>query len=582
MKSIYTIFALFTALLLASCAKDEDKIYLKSADSNELLASTDAVVLTEATSKLYALSLAWTDQTLQISDPQYKPTTTVITSVQASLNEDFSGTVLESAVSGLSQSYTVSALNVLAYKLGATVDQSQPVYFRLTASTGSNLTPAYSNTVKVAVTPYFIDFHYANILLKPDMNDSEKDFYSPDADGKYSGFLGASSWMGIYVQEADGSVWHTAQDSNGDGVTFSITTEVSGAENGWDMWFPGIGGCYFVNVNTENKFWNALLLPELTLVGVEGVTAEYSRGDGQWKVYFTGTKDEELTLQISGTGKLYDQSTGTDDTQAKDVKFAFGGTAEKLTFATGDEAVPAEIKVTVPADGDCTLIIDLNNPEEWTVSVEAGGAEPQPEYNEVLYLTGISEGENSWDFTKFLRLYNETTLTYAGFAPVNSAWGYNVSFANDWSGMMGLDEGTAEAGSIIAKDATHTTNIPAPEAGSTGLAFFDFCMSALTYNTLPVNSVSYTGFNDDWNITPLAATSTEGVFTAEVTITATTSYGAQILINDNWEYKFGGTDGVLKRLGGEAGNIEFTETSGTYTLTVDLINSTYTIIPTSL
>lgn len=147
---------------------------------------------------------------------------------------------------------------------------------------------------------------------------------------------------------------------------------------------------------------------------------------------------------------------------------------------------------------------------------------------------------------------------------------------------MGLDEGTAEAGSIIAKDATHTTNIPAPEAGSTGLAFFDFCMSALTYNTLPVNSVSYTGFNDDWNITPLAATSTEGVFTAEVTITATTSYGAQILINDNWEYKFGGTDGVLKRLGGEAGNIEFTETSGTYTLTVDLINSTYTIIPTSL
>lgn len=582
MKSIYSIFALFAVCLLAACAKDEDKLYLKSADSNQLLASTDAVVLTEATSKLYALSLAWTDQTLQISHPQYKPTTDVTTKVQVSLNEDFSGTVLESAVNGLSKSYTVSALNVAAYQLGATVDQAQPIYFRLAASTGSNLDPAYSNTVKVAVTPYFIDFHYANILLKPDMNDSGKDFYSPDANGEYSGFLGASSWMGIYVQEADGSVWHTAQDSNGDGITFGITTEVTEAENGWDMWFPGVSGCYFVNVNTEKKFWNALLLPELTLTGIEGATAEYSRGDGQWKVYFTGTKDEELTLRISGTGKFYDQSSGTDDTQAKDVKFAFGGTAEKLTFATGDEATPAEIKVTVPADGDCTLIIDLNNPEEWTVSVEAGGAEPQPEYNEVLYLTGISEGENSWDFTKFLRLYNETTLTYAGFAPVNSAWGYNVSFANDWSGMMVLDEGTAEAGSIIAKDATHTTNIPAPEAGSTGLAFFDFCMSALTYNTLPVNSVSYTGFNDDWSITPLAATSTEGVFTAEVTITATTSYGAQILINDDWTYKFGGADGILKRLGGEAGNIEFTETSGTYTLTVDLINSTYTIIPTSL
>lgn len=388
MKSIYSIFALFAVLLLASCAKDEDKLYLKSADSNQLLASTDAVVLTEATSKLYALSLAWTDQTLQISHPQYKPTTDVTTKVQVSLNEDFSGTVLESAVSGLSQSYTVSALNVVAYQLGATVDQSQPVYFRLAASTGSNLDPAYSNTVKVAVTPYFIDFHYANILLKPDMNDSGKDFYSPDANGEYSGFLGASSWMGIYVQEADGSVWHTAQDSNGDGITFGITTEVTEAENGWDMWFPGMSGCYFVNVNTEKKFWNALLLPELTLTGIEGATAEYSRGDGQWKVYFTGTKDEELTLRISGTGKLYDQSSGTDDTQAKDVKFAFGGTAEKLTFATGDEAVPAEIKVTVPADGECTLVIDLNNPAECTVSVVGGGA-VAPAYPSYVEMQGV-------------------------------------------------------------------------------------------------------------------------------------------------------------------------------------------------
>lgn len=388
MKSIYSIFALFAVLLLASCAKDEDKLYLKSADSNQLLASTDAVVLTEATSKLYALSLAWTDQTLQISHPQYKPTTDVTTKVQVSLSEDFSGTVLESAVNGLSQSYTVSALNVVAYQLGATVDQSQPVYFRLAASTGSNLDPAYSNTVKVAVTPYFIDFHYANILLKPDMNDSGKDFYSPDANGEYSGFLGASSWMGIYVQEADGSVWHTAQDSNGDGITFGITTEVTEAENGWDMWFPGMSGCYFVNVNTEKKFWNALLLPELTLTGIEGATAEYSRGDGQWKAYFTGTKDEELTLRISGTGKLYDQSSGTDDTQAKDVKFAFGGTAEKLTFATGDEAVPAEIKVTVPADGECTLVIDLNNPAECTVSVVGGGA-VAPAYPSYVEMQGV-------------------------------------------------------------------------------------------------------------------------------------------------------------------------------------------------
>lgn len=97
MKTIYSLFTFFVVLVLISaCAKDEEKIYLTSAAGNELVVSTDAVVLNEATAKLYALSLAWTDQTLQVNNPNFKPTTGVTTSVQMSLSEDFSGTVLSS------------------------------------------------------------------------------------------------------------------------------------------------------------------------------------------------------------------------------------------------------------------------------------------------------------------------------------------------------------------------------------------------------------------------------------------------------------------------------------------------------
>lgn len=97
MKKINTLLALLSALLLlGACEKDGEKFYLSSPVESDLIASTNAVVLTEATAKLYALSLAWSDQTLQISDPRYQATSGIQTTVQVSRSEDFSGSIIES------------------------------------------------------------------------------------------------------------------------------------------------------------------------------------------------------------------------------------------------------------------------------------------------------------------------------------------------------------------------------------------------------------------------------------------------------------------------------------------------------
>ena len=141
MKKINNLLTLLFVLLLSgACEKDGDKFFLSSPEESALIASADAVVLTEATAKLYALSLAWTDQTLQISDANYQATTRVQTTIQISRSEDFSGTIIESTESGLSKSYTVSALNIIAYKLNATAEEAAPLYFRLAGSNGSNIT----------------------------------------------------------------------------------------------------------------------------------------------------------------------------------------------------------------------------------------------------------------------------------------------------------------------------------------------------------------------------------------------------------------------------------------------------------
>ena len=72
MKKLNNLFTLLSALLLlGACEKDGDTYFLSSPEENELIASANSVVLTKETAKFYALSLAWTDQTLQVSDPSY-------------------------------------------------------------------------------------------------------------------------------------------------------------------------------------------------------------------------------------------------------------------------------------------------------------------------------------------------------------------------------------------------------------------------------------------------------------------------------------------------------------------------------
>lgn len=101
------------------------------------------------------------------------------------------------------------------------------------------------------VTPYEIDMRFANIINKGDGKDSGKDLYAANADGNYIGFMGATSWEGFYLQEADGTVWHTAK-SGSTATPFFLTTDA--AEGTWDLWFPGQSGCYYTNVNTTKNY----------------------------------------------------------------------------------------------------------------------------------------------------------------------------------------------------------------------------------------------------------------------------------------------------------------------------------------
>ena len=95
-KILITLASIFA---LISCEKDGDKIYLQSLGSDELIATTDNVVLTADISQKVVLSFAWKGQDVQISDTTVGTAAKAKNYMEISLSEDFSGQIYSALLS---------------------------------------------------------------------------------------------------------------------------------------------------------------------------------------------------------------------------------------------------------------------------------------------------------------------------------------------------------------------------------------------------------------------------------------------------------------------------------------------------
>lgn len=557
------IIILLSFVAFFACENDGDLITISSLDESDLIATQTDVVLSQAVSQEVVLSLSWTTSTLTISDTSMSVPNIIETTLQVSTTEDFSGDIDETVESELSCAYTGSELNTLAKDLEATPDVATPIYFRLMASVGDNMEPVYSNIVTVNITSYDIDMTIGYIL-DSDMDSTGVTLYSAESDGIYLGFIGATSWYNFYLEEGDGSVW------GNDGVigTSFVLSASEETDERWNCWFPGQGGCYYVDFNTIEEEWSALYIPALTVSGdIEG-ELKYSRTTNQWSLTFNASATT-YNIQISGKGSLYNVETGTDDASAVETAVAFIQNDDNLVLS--DAAV--DITVTSTASGEATLTIDLNDPTAWTIEVVSGGGSEEPTVYEYLYLAGVDDlTSGSWTFDNYISLYDEDNLAYSGVIAVNSEWGYGMYVEVDnWDDYFAFGEGDAYSGTLVYQS---SSNIPAPEDG---LYLIEASLSNSTYTLTSVSDVIYlSGLNDTWDFaTTLAATETTGIYSGEITITTVSEWGFQIHIDDTWSHYFGGS---AERLYYKS-NItdDATLGAGTYTMTVDLISETYNI-----
>ena len=544
------------------CDKDGDTINTDGPDRAEVSGVASDIVLDKDQLQSLALTISWNENgKISLSDPLVAaPEGAATNTVQFSADPEFASVVDDNVESGVYyRQYTCEALNNLVGRLGLEGGVKGTVYIRVKTVLGANIDPKYSDVHTITVTPYFIDMSIG-FVLDASQNDTGRTLWSPASDGIYSGFIGAGSWENWWLREGNNTVW------GNDGVTgtaFVMGNNTTGLDV-WNFWYPSPSGCYYTVVNTRTNEWSALYIGELTLGGDLSGAMTYDRKANKWTYTFDATPGI-LSVTLSATGKQYNTATGTDDAAAVDTPVGFGGVAGNVSFDSAAQA----ISVDVAAAGETTLTLDLSDPRGWTLTAGAGSAGPVETVPPMIYLSGV---QPDWDFSNYLKLYNEDNRTYGGALQVNSEWGYRIyTEAEAWDNYWTMvDGGTAFSGQLVNNG---EGNIAAPEAG---FYLFDVNMGDLTYKLTPITKVSYTGLNDDWSLTEMTAADEPGVYTAQFEKTANTPWGVKIVLNDNWDLFFGGngTPGelVLYRDGFEGDN---ELANGTHTLTVNLSKGTY-------
>ncbi|HPR32723.1 MAG TPA: DUF5114 domain-containing protein [Prolixibacteraceae bacterium] len=561
MRSKICILILLLTTLFTACEEDALYIEVSGLESSELVASQSTIVLEKDSAAVVALTLTWSKSALNISDTSMAiPSSIPMMTMEISGKEDFSE-IAELSAADFSKSFTYIELNTLATNMGFAPYVSTPLYFRVKAKLGNNTDPVYSNVVVVTISTYTIDMSVAFIL---DTNQEETGVrvYSPNSDGEYAGFMGATSWYNYYLLEGDGTLWGNYAV---DGYPF-VMDNTSVSESIWNFWFPGQNGCYYVTHSTNSKAWTANLISSLSLSG--DVTAEmnFLRPEVTWMATFT-TSVANASFSISGISALYNVETQTDDAAAiaGTVTFAPEGNKDILYNQTGTFTVPGDA-------GDYTLYIYLKDPKAWTYEIVAGTVVIEEPISKYLYIPGIDDGTSgSWTFDNYLSLVSEDDSTFAGVAYVNSLWGYQMGLEIDnWTDVYKMASGDGASGTLSFQSGN---NVPAPDPG---LYLIQADLKNLTYSTTPVEAVYYTGLNDDWTLVAMDETETPGAFTAEITITKASEWGFQIFVDDQWTHKFGGANGVLTYNGANITD-DKTLAPGTYTLIVNLAKGTYCI-----
>ena len=359
------LITLASILAFMSCEKEGDKLYLQSLSPDELIATTDNVVLSSEISQKVVLSFAWRGQDVHINDTTVGTAAKAQNFMEISMSEDFSGQIYTDETVSNSIAYTCGELNSIVNGLGAKVGEANNVFFRLGSATGENLPYAYSNVVRVSVTPYEMDMN-TGILLAADKTENGKTLYSANADGIYRGFLGIKlADKNFWLKEGNGSIWGNIAE---DGKAFIMSSDPS---NQWNFWFPDIAGCYYTVIDTQEEEWSATLLSTVTISGDIQGDMSFDVENNRWIFNYTSDAAKDINISLNGTSRIFNATTGS--VEGTSDTFGFANSGDGLVFGKTSDNITLHVE-----EGENSIILYMNVPEELPYIVATNDATEIP------------------------------------------------------------------------------------------------------------------------------------------------------------------------------------------------------------
>ncbi len=157
MKEIIKLLfgTIFTAAIILSCKKDENKVYFQGGTNPVLTASSTANLFLDSTKKnTIALTFNWTNPNYQFNTGISSQNVAYILQIDTTGSNFSNPNIQETSISmDLSISLTVKQVNTFLNKLLMARDIPHNIEFRI-KSTINGTVPLYSNVIKIVITPY--------------------------------------------------------------------------------------------------------------------------------------------------------------------------------------------------------------------------------------------------------------------------------------------------------------------------------------------------------------------------------------------------------------------------------------------
>jgi hypothetical protein len=572
-NKILTLFLMLTLASLNSCKDDEviDKVNLKSNTLESNIADGSEHQLSQADAQKSFAILNW-------EAVDFGSSKEVKYSIEMALQgNNFTGAVDVATVINLSATITVEQFNIAAAGLGISPGEKKGLELRIRSWVDYLTDPGLSNSIGFSITPYqavfppifLIGDAYKGWSMEPDVpaDQSSALMFTSNTPGVYKT---TAQLKGGNFRFLDFAHWTNNTTQWGFGFfSGGVPSEMVGAGDGDDNFtFVGTPGNYNITVSLVDKKISlevaSALLPETLylvpsqLIDLDDALALPSIEPGVYRATVVVAQNTKFRIF---TGKEW--------------------SAEKWTWSYfNEDAIDADLANS--GDDAGNFIFVSNASEYYTITVSVNDksitVDPaSPPFPETLLINGDAQG---WNFANAAILRSTATGVYEGMAKFDGV--FRFFSTNDWvQPQWGYNYFTTIPG-VFTDGGGGDSNID-----YNGTARYYKITVSLVNKTIAVSDPVLYIVGDDqaWNLAnafPLTWQS-GGTFSGTTTVTNNSIF--RFFVTPAWslpgnEYNFSSfttVDSDFTNAGGGDQNLRFNGTTGSHTVTVDLINSSVVI-----